>query len=285
MQAHDDASALDHVRDHSTTTTTTTKTTNDYNSLQALNYILPPLEAQFALLSDMHDAAVRNRKFVDRDRINTIAGEKLHNIRSQIESQLVHIAEQEKREQLQKIGVQIAELQASSGVSTEPQWTLLEQQLEQLPTDDVDAMRLRDQLSRARQNQQDHELLYANLKNELSALQRHTDDVDANIRPYLEEVHTSKSGKKKKTKPAEKSFDIDQQIIDIRRALDDLQNHAMPQLGDLQRKADLNNVILDAAAPLQDRLSRLIDEYQVHHVNNVVYFFLSGVPQPKGNDP
>ena len=232
--------------------------------LQVRTYVLPPLDAQYAALSDMHETAVRNRKYVDRDNnVNIGIGEKLRQLSLQIEQQLHDIAEKNNQEQLQKIGVQIAELQASSETNIEPQLLLLEQQLEQLPSDNVDAMRLKDQVSKARDSQQAYELLSANLKNELNALQRQADDIDANIRPHLDGIPTSKAGKKKKSKHAQKSFDIDQQIVDIRRATDDLNNDLIPKLGDLQRMADLNNVSIDAAAPLQDHLLRLIDEYQV----------------------
>jgi DNA repair exonuclease SbcCD ATPase subunit len=178
---------------------------------------------------------------------------------------------QRQREALQELRTQLVQMrtdinnlnESNDRDNTEPQLLLLEQQVEQLPSDNVDAMRLKDQVSKARDSQQAYELLSANLKNELNALQRQADDIDANIRPHLDGIPTSKAGKKKKSKHAQKSFDIDQQIVDIRRATDDLNNDLIPKLGDLQRMADLNNVSIDAAAPLQDHLLRLIDEYQV----------------------
>ncbi len=225
---------------------------------------MPPVEAQSALLAARHRTALDTRKHVERGGQPSLDGvdEQLHKLRSTLEMQLVAIANEQKREHLQRIAAQMADLQ-TAGADAEPHLLIIEEQLQQLPMDDAEANRLRQQMAQLRESQRAHETLSAQLKHELANLIEQADQVDAAVRPHMEDVK-SKSSKKKKQKSDQKSIDIDQQIAELERALAAVNDDLLPKLGELQRQADWNNIELEDASRQQDRLARLADEYQVY---------------------
>jgi chromosome segregation ATPase len=164
---------------------------------------------------------------------------------------------------MQRIAAQIADLQ-TAGADAEPHLLIIEDQLQQLPMGDTEANRLRDQVAQVRDAQRAQETLREQMKHELANLTDRTEQVDAAVRPHLEDVK-SKSSKKKK-QSVQKSIDVDQQIDELKSALAAVNSDIFPRLGELQRQADLNNVELDGTSRLQDRLSRLVDEYQVYKI-------------------
>jgi archaellum component FlaC len=233
--------------------------------IKTLTHLLPPVSAQAAVLTDRHRKALESRKHVERSGQPNLEGieDQLNKLRSTLEMQLAVIAEDQQREHMQRIAAQIADLQ-TAGADAEPHLLIIEDQLQQLPMGDTEANRLRDQVAQVRDAQRAQETLREQMKHELANLTDRTEQVDAAVRPHLEDVK-SKSSKKKK-QSVQKSIDVDQQIDELKSALAAVNSDILPRLGELQRQADLNNVELDGTSRLQDRLSRLVDEYQVYKI-------------------
>lgn len=192
----------------------------------------------------------------------TAIGDRLNALRMQMQSQLAAIAETKNREQLRNISAQLAELQ-NAGAEATSQLLAIEQQLAQFPLDDVDANRLRQNVIALEDSQRERERLHSQFRKELSELSEQTDQMDVAVRPHLDDTSKGKSSKKKKQRTAQKSIDIDQQIAELEQALASINDAMLPKLGELQRQVDMNNIDLDGAALLQERLNHLADEYKV----------------------
>uniref|UniRef100_A0A183VG65 KASH domain-containing protein n=1 Tax=Toxocara canis TaxID=6265 RepID=A0A183VG65_TOXCA len=206
---------------------------------------VPPLRAQLALLLSKDEEARETRVHVDRSAepaIRTLEVQ-LARIADVANAKLAEQAEIERQERIVVIRLELEKLR--SGPAEEQQLIRLEEQLQQLPVDDASTKALVAELQEIRVHKEQHEAVERALHDKLASISQRLDELDASMVPTIQ------------------GLDLNQQIMVLNSAIDELEHHILPQIEEISRDSQQEAVPLPALESEHRRTQMLRDSYQV----------------------